>query len=201
MRKVQQQAIDSGFLDLLGTDTGRFEEPKMEGIEKVLFELAKTYAELIREKLDKVDAASSGNMADSIAPTEVEFDGKVYSVGVEAVDYMSYVDAGVNGWAKNRGSVYSFRKKGVPDTMLQSIKAYLNREGNSSRNVKVGISARETKGIDALTRDPKQVAFMIKRQGIAPKKFFTDATKEMQVVIKDELGAALRIDIINNIIK
>jgi hypothetical protein len=114
---------------------------------------------------------------------------------------MSYVDAGVNGWAVNRGSVFSFRTKGVSDNMLSNIKDYLKREGKSARNVKVGISSRETKGIDLLTKEAKQVAFMIKRQGIKPKHFLRDATKEMVVVVRNELGAAFRIDVINNIVK
>jgi len=201
MKAVQHEAIESGFLDLLGTDATSVEEVKLNDTANTLVKLAAMYAGLIAEKANKVDASSSGKMQDSIQPTELEYNGSILSIGVEAKDYMSYVDAGVNGWAVNRGSVYSFRTKGVGNDMLKSIKDYLRREGGSARNIKVGISARETKGMDALTRNAMQVGYMIKRQGIKPKHFFRDATKEMEVVIRNELGVALRIDIINNIVK
>jgi hypothetical protein len=201
MKKVQHEAIESGFLDLLGEDKKNFEEVKLNDTANTLVQLAAMYAGLIAEKANKVDASSSGKMQDSIKPTELEYNGSIYSIGIEAKDYMSYVDAGVNGWAVNRGSVFSFKDKRVPKSMLKNIKDYLAREGKSARNVKVGVSARENKGVDALTKEAKQVAFMIKRQGIKPKHFFRDATKEMEVVIRNELGASLRIDLINNIVK
>jgi hypothetical protein len=210
MRAVQHEAIESGFLDLPGTDASSLEEVKLTDTAKTLKQLAAMYAGLIAEKADAVDASSSGRMQDTIQPTELEYNGSIISIGVEAIDYMSYVDAGVNGWAKNRGSIYNFkapkkRAKGEKFTgtspLVESIKEYLKREGGSARNVQVGISARESKGMDALTKNAISVAYMIKRQGIKPKHFFRDATKEMEVVIRNELGVALRIDIINNIVK
>lgn len=202
MKKVQHEAIESGFLDLLGEDKSLSEEVQLNDTANTLVQLAAIYAGKIAEKADKVDASSSGKMQDSIRPTEVEYNGSVYSIGIEAKDYLSYVDAGVNGWAVNRGSVYSFKTKGVnpQGDMVKSIKEYLKREGNSSRN-KYKITAREKKGMDALTKNAVTVAYMIKRQGIKPKHFLRDATTEMEVVIRNELGAAFRIDVINNIIQ
>ena len=155
------------------------------------------------EKLNQKDAASSGALADSVQPTELEFDGVTYTIKVQAKDYISFVDAGVNGWAVNRGSVYSFKTKGVDPNgeMVKSVKAYLKREGASARNVKVGISKRENKGMSADDRNAITAAYMIKRQGIEPKRFLSDATSEMEVIIKSEFGAAFKIDLINNLTK
>ena len=203
MRNVHHSAIEDGFLDLLGQDTANFEEVKLTDVASSVVQLAAMYAGLIREKLDAVDAASSGSLADSIKPTELEYNGTTYTIGIEAKSYLDYVDKGVNGWAVNRGSVYSFKTKGVnPEgDMVKSVKEWLSREGASARNIKQGVSSRENKGMSADTRNAVTAAYMIKRQGIQPKKFMQSATNEMEVVIKSELGTALRIDIINNFTK
>jgi hypothetical protein len=50
-------------------------------------------------------------------------------------------------------------------------------------------------------RNAITAAYMIKRQGIEPKRFLSDATSEMEVIIKSEFGAAFKIDLINNLTK
>lgn len=203
MNKVQHEALSEGFFDLLGQDSQSFEEVRLTDTAKTMVQLAANYANLIVEKLNQKDAASSGALADSVQPTELEFDGVTYTIKVQAKDYISFVDAGVNGWAVNRGSVYSFKTKGVDPNgkMVKSLKEYLKREGASARNVKVGISKRENKGMSADDRNAITAAYMIKRQGIEPKRFLSDATSEMEVIIKSEFGAAFKIDLINNLTK
>lgn len=203
MNKVQHEALSEGFFDLLGQDSQSFEEVRLTDTAKTMVQLAANYANLIVEKLNQKDAASSGALADSVQPTELEFDGVTYTIKVQAKDYISFVDQGVNGWAVNRGSVYSFKTKGVDPNgkMVKSLKEYLRREGASARNVKVGISKRENKGMSADDRNAITAAYMIKRQGIEPKRFLSDATSEMEVIIKSEFGAAFKIDSINNLTK
>lgn len=203
--KVQHAAIDSGFLDLLGKDNAAFEPVELSDTENTLIQLAAKYIELINQKIEETDTASSGAMQDAIQPTDIEINGTVYTIGITAKEYTSYQDEGVNGWAVDRGSRFSFKTKGVDPKgdMVKSIKGWLKREGKSAANVKVGISERERRGKslqDAATSKAIGVAYMIKRQGIKPKYFWIDATNEMQLYIKNELGEALRIDIINNLI-
>lgn len=201
--KAQNAALSDGFFDLLGQDSQNFEEVKLDNVANSVIALGAKYANLIIEKLNQKDAASSGALADSVKPTELEFDGVKYVVKVQAKDYISFVDAGVNGWAVNRGSVHSFKTKGVDPNgkMVKSLKEYLRREGASARNIKVGISKRENKGINADDRNAITAAYMIKRQGIEPKRFLIDATKEMEVIIESEFGKAFKIDLINNLTK
>jgi hypothetical protein len=205
MNKVQHEALSEGFFDLLAEDKSGFEEINLTDTAKTIVQLAANYANLIATKINENtnDVASSGALADSVQPTELEFDGVTYTIKVQAKDYISFVDAGVNGWAVNRGSVYSFKTKGVDPNgeMVKSVKAYLKREGASARNVKVGISKRENKGMSADDRNAITAAYMIKRQGIEPKRFLSDATSEMEVIIKSEFGAAFKIDLINNLTK
>jgi hypothetical protein len=205
MNKVQHEALSEGFFDLLAQDKSGFEEINLTDTAKTMVQLAANYANLIATKINENtnDVASSGALADSVQPTELEFDGVTYTIKVQAKDYISFVDAGVNGWAVNRGSVYSFKTKGVDPNgkMVKSLKEYLRREGASARNIKVGISKRENKGISADDRNAITAAYMIKRQGIEPKRFLSDATSEMEVIIKSEFGAAFKIDLINNLTK
>lgn len=203
--KVQHEAIDTGFLDLLGQDSNNFAPVEMTDTENTLIQLAAKYIELINQKIEDTDTASSGAMQDAIQPTEIEINGSVFTIGIKAKEYTSYQDEGVNGWAVDRGSRFSFRTKGVdPEgAMVKAIKGWLKREGKSARNIKVGISERERKGKslqDLSTRQAMSVAYMIKRQGIKPKHFWRDATNEMELYIENELGQALKIDIINNLI-
>lgn len=203
MRNATASEMESVFYDLLGESKSSFEEVKFDNMAKSVVKLAAMYAGLIREKLDEADAASSGQLAGSIKPTELEFDGNKYIVKIVANDYISFVDQGVNGWAKPRGSVYSFRTKGVDPNgeMVKNVSDWLKREGASARNIKQGIIARESKGISADQRNAITAAYMIKRQGIEPKRFLNKATQEMGVIIENEFGKALRIDIINNLTK
>lgn len=205
-KQVQHAAIDTGFLDLLGEQKAAFSDVAFEDTVNTLGQLALQYVSLITEKIEQKDVASSGKLSDSIEPTTVELSGTVYTVGIKAKDYASYQDEGVNGWAINRDSQFSFKTKGVDPKgkMVKSIRDWLRREGDSASNVKVGISKRERQGGRIQDRSLKRavsIAYLIKRHGIKPTRFWQDATREMEVYVENELGASLRIDIINNITK
>lgn len=199
MKKVQHQAIEEGFLDLLGTETTEFQELDWKDTEQTLVNLAAVYIGLLAESADKKDVSSSGFMQDNIKATDVTKNGSIYEIGITAPDYASYQDEGVNGWAVNRGSRFQFRTKGVSDNMRNSIASWLQREGKSASMVKQAVSKREARGMDALNQKAQTVAYMIKRQGIKPTKFWSDATEEMNQYFETELATAVKIDIVNNI--
>jgi hypothetical protein len=202
--KAQHQALEDGIIDLLGDDLSNYQEVKLSDTENTLIQIAAKYIDLLSEKINEKDISSSGFMADNIQPTDVEFDGSTYTIGITAPEYANYQDEGVNGWAVNRSSRFSFRTRGVDPKgeMVKSIKKWIQREGSSSRNVKQGISSREVRGksmLDASTRAAVSASFMIKRQGIKATHFWRDATNEMESYIENELGTALKIDIVNNL--
>lgn len=204
LAKAQKAAISDGFLDLLAEDRNKFSDAKFDSVADTLSYLAVKYIETLRGEMDKKDVVSSGKLADSMKPTEVELNGTIYTVGVLAKDYASYQDEGVDGWAKSNGSRFKFKTKGVDPKgeMVKSIKDWLQREGASARNVKVAISNRERKGKnvqDASTKAAVAAAYMVKRFGIKPKHFWRDATETMTVYVQNSLGAALKIDIINTL--
>lgn len=202
--KVQHEALADGFIDLLGEDAQNFESVELSDTAKTIVQLAAIYVELISDKIDEKDLASSGKLQNLITPTQVEFDGTTYSIGINAPNYASYQDEGVNGWAVNRNSRFSFKTRGVDPSgaMVKSLKQWIAREGKSAENVKVSVSSREARGRqmpDATTRAAIRAAYMIKRQGIKPKYFWKEATNEFLVVLENELGTAIKIDVINNL--
>jgi hypothetical protein len=203
-RSAQDLADKTGFLDLLGESQELFEPVKLDSLASSLAWLAANYADKLTKRLNEADASSSGDLADSIVPLDVEILGTVYSVAIEAKKYADFIDEGVSGWANDRGSRFKFKTRGVDPKgpMVKSIKAYLLREGKISRNTKVAVSKREAKRgaiTDATTRAAISTAYMIKRQGIAPTHFWRNATADMAQLVEKELGAALKVDIINNL--
>jgi hypothetical protein len=202
--KVQHEALADGFIDLLGEDASNFEPVKLSDVSNTIIQLAANYVDLVTQKIEEKDVVSSGKLMDLIKPTNIEFDGQTYSVGIVAPYYASYQDEGVNGWAVNRNSRFSFKTRGVDPNgeMVKSIKAWMAREGKSARNVKQAVTSREARGRrlqDATTRAAVQVSYMIKRQGIKPKYFWKEATNEFLVYMENELGVAIKIDVINNL--
>lgn len=203
-RSAQDKALQTGVLDLFGESQELFEPVKLDSLASSLAWLAANYADKLTKRLNEADASSSGDLADSIVPLDVEILGSVYSVSIEAKKYADFIDEGVDGWAKARGSQFKFKTRGVDPKgeMVKSIKAYLLREGKISRNTKVAVSKREAKRAsitDATTRVAISTAYMIKRQGIAPTHFWRNATSDMTQLVEKELGAALKVDIITNL--
>lgn len=194
---------NSGELDLLGVDESTFEKVNLTNTTNTLVTLAAQYIDTIIGEMDAKDVSSSGRLQDSIEPTDISINGSIYSIYITAPDHLSYQDEGVDGWAKSRGSKFKFKKEtGISPDMIKGLKDWLSREGSSARNVKVGISSRERRGMriqDAETKRAVTAAYMIKRQGIPGKQFLQGATNKMELIIANQLGEAFKADIILNL--
>lgn len=201
---AQGRAINDGFLDLIGDDRGLYEPVTLDAIATSLAYVGAVYAEKLKKEMVVKDVDSSGQGSDSIKSRDVKIMGQVYSVEIEANDYLKFVNDGVDGWANPRGGKYQFKTKGVDPNgeMVRSIKAWLIREKKISRVRLRPVSNRESKRAritDANTKAAISAAYMIKRQGIKPTKFWEAATAQMDKIIQDEFSAALQVDIIENI--
>lgn len=204
-RSIVHTVLEDTDIELSSESRADYTPVKFTDTENTLLQLAGTYIELINEEIEHKDVSSSGFMQDNITPTDLEVSDNTLSVGINAPLYASYVDEGVNGWAVDRGSRFKFRTKGVnpKGDMVKSLKSYIEREGLSARNVKVSVTSREAKGKtmrDASTKAAVQMAYMIKRHGIRPRHFWSDATKTFLPIAEKELGVAVKIDIINNLV-
>lgn len=204
-RSVVHEVLEMTDIELAGESRLDYKPVDFSDTQNTVIQLASTYIELINEEIEKKDSASSGFMQDNIQPTDLEVQGDLLTIGINAPLYSSYVSEGVNGWAVNRGSRFQFKTRGVDPNgaMVKSLKAYISREGLSARNVKVAVTQREAKGKtmrDATTKAAVQMGFMIKRQGIKPRHFWRDATSEFLPIAERELGIAVKVDVINNLV-
>lgn len=204
-RSLVHEVLDSTDLELAGESRLDYTQVEFSDTQNTVIQLASTFIELVNEEIEKKDSASSGFMQDNIQPTDLEVQGDVLTIGINAPLYSSYVSEGVNGWAVNRGSRFQFKTKGVDPNgaMVKSLKGYIQREGLSARNVKVAVTQREARGRtmrDATTKAAVQMGYMIKRQGIKPRHFWRDATESFLPIAERELGIAVKIDVINNLI-
>ena len=204
MTRAQHEAVDSGFIDLNTLDAGDYQSIDLSDIENTLINVAAAYVGLIHENATNKDVVSSGNMIEDIQATDITTTDTGYAIGITAPDYATYQDEGVNGWKVNRGSRFQFKTKGTREgsPMYNSLKQWVQREGLSARNVKVGVTRRERRGMkmqDAETKTILAVAAGIKRSGLKATHFWSDATNEINAYIETELGIATKVDIINNL--
>lgn len=204
--QAQLHFLEGNELDLIGEEQAEFKPIQFTDLTDTLTYLAALYTQKLAESLNKVDATSSGFLADSIIPLDVKVLGSVYTVEIQAATYAKFIDEGVDGWAKPRGSQYKFKTKGVDPNgeMVKSVKEWLLREGSFSRNVRTQLTNRESRQqqiTDVATQRAISTAYMIKRQGIKPTKFWTNTTKEMAKIVEQELAKALKVDIINSIVQ
>jgi len=207
----QLHHINGGNLDFLDDvdSRGSHEVFKFTDLADTLAYVGAVYAQKLSDELEKADSSSSGHLADKTISLPVKIFGSVYTCEIETLKYAKFVDEGVNGWDRSRGSQYNFkkstRKRGEPFTgksaFVDSMKAYIAREGSFARvNSKVSVSAKESKRksmADATTKAAITAAYMIKRFGIKPTHYWKTATDQMAEVVKKEFSAALKVDIIN----
>lgn len=202
---AQSKALETGFLDLVGEDSGGYEKPSFDALSDAVAYVAAQYSLKLAQSLKDSDSSSSGKGADSIIPLDVKILGSVYTVEIQSLKYLEFINSGVKGWANNNGGKYQFKTKGVDPSgaMVKSVKAWLVRENKMSKLTKrITVSKKEAKRAkitDASLSKAISTAYMIKRQGIKATHFWDKATFSMRDLMVKEFGAALKIDVVNNI--
>lgn len=128
--------------------------------------------------------------------------GKTVRMDISALFYYKFVDQGVKGTKKGSGK-YAFKNDGVGKKMMIAIRKWVIREGLKHKSDKYkAITKREAKRksiTDTSTSTAYAIAKSVKQKGIEPSGFFTDAVRSTQAAANEELGAALKIDIINTL--
>jgi hypothetical protein len=196
--KNQLHALQNGGLLDLSVDRRGFRKTSLDDLANTLTYLGSQYAINIADEMGKaVSNGSTGDGADSIGITDIKIFGSVYTIEVSADEYIKFVSEGVDGWGgASKGGKYKFKSKGTPKAMVDNIKDWLIQGGNIN---KLASKSNRKSITNAATQKAKSTAFMIKRQGIRPKKFIQKATDKTARLASEELGKALKVDIINNL--
>jgi len=200
--KSQRAVLDSGFLDEIGSTKGggmQFDKTAQAVVDEVTTLLLD-----IEKNLKEEQAVSTGNLT-STATQEISVQAGVLQIDVLLEDYYKFVDEGVNGVVNNRGAKFSFKSRNPSRKMVDEIEQWLKRAGASSTNVKKSVSKKESVGLSFANASRSKafaVAASIKRKGIKPTKFLTDAVIALnQRLAGSKVIDAYRVDVIESIKK
>jgi hypothetical protein len=102
------------------------------GLEAELKKIGTFFVTQITTELAKKDKKASGKLLKSIN-SKIETSNSGFEIAVFAEAYFKFVDRGVNGRNRNRGSQYSFRSKKPPlEPLLQWVKTKSLESGDKS---------------------------------------------------------------------
>ena len=143
-------------------------------VRKVLTEYRIRFEELIRTKIQKKDKIASGNLLANIS-TKIEVDGSVYTVILNSLDYLKYLETGTKPhWPPTKPILKWIKDKRLP--------------------------TREYTGDKSLPTE-KQLTYLVRRkiakEGTEPNFIIAETIEELNEIYLKRLQEALEIDIYN----
>lgn len=197
--QVQAQALAEGFLDNIGSENDL--QPRQTFSEIIL--LAAEFIEDAQNNLIKANNISSGALSESLQAGEPSVNGTTFSVDVFMNFYGKFINSGVKGTRSGSSKAgYSFKNEIVSKKMLKAIAEWIKRAQISTQTVKkyAPHGAHETRRRTISEIDSAYgKARSIKMYGIPANGFLDKAVETTTQKVKDRLGLALKIDIINSI--
>lgn len=198
--KAQAAAIADGFLDTIGSDQDAL-RPRESFTEIIL--LAGELIEAAQENLNHANKVATGALSASLIAHEPVLIGSTLHVDVMMSFYGAFVNKGVKGTKSGSSTAgYSFKYDNPGKNMLKAIQEWIDKAGISVRNVKkyTGHGRHEVKRKSTASIDSAYAfARSIKQKGLKPTGFMDRAIVDTQQKVKDRIGAALKIDIIDSI--
>jgi hypothetical protein len=135
----------------------------------------KEYATYLANQLKSRVPKDSGELRKSIT---VDWDSDGFEI--DMADYATFVDKGVNGTGKNRGSEYSFKKKMPP---ISALKGFAKRKGLNVYALQKSIFKNGIKGTGFIE---KSIGNTMERFGLdlasAIVEDFNESAKEIKNV-------------------
>jgi hypothetical protein len=180
IRKAQNEALASGF-DFGGDNITEFTV-----VNSVLEQYAEEFLKNISYYANNKKVVSSGDLINSMVPEIIEGNGSIV-FRLKMIDYYDFPNEGVKGLRSSKNapkSPYRYRNYGVPQSMKDSLKKYIQSgkaKITSVMNDKALGKGGERKGLrfaGKKTLIDTQVAtlgYLIKRFGIKSTNYFTDA--------------------------
>jgi hypothetical protein len=180
IRRAQNEALASG-LDFGGDDITEFSV-----VNGVFEQYAEEFLKNISYFANNKKVVSSGDLLKNMIPEIVEGNGSIV-FRLKMIDYYDFPNEGVKGLRSSKNapkSPYKYRNYGVPQSMKDSLKKYIQSgkaKITSVMNDKALGKGGERKGLrfaGKKTLIDTQVAtlgYLIKRFGIKSTNYFTDA--------------------------
>jgi hypothetical protein len=211
--KRQQQVINNKIIDLNSDSPSSFKEFDGKALETALYNIAVEFINSAVDNLNTADRVSTGNLIESIKPSQIIVMGKKMTINISVLDYYKFIDQGVKGWKSGEpaNSPYAFKapdgKSGKKSSeMVTAIRKWLIKEGlkakATSKNPKHAISSRESrrqKITDTSTSTAIMIAGMVRRHGLKKTNFWTNAEEKASKFAENEFETALTISVINSL--
>ena len=201
--QAQQALLGSGALDTLGQQRDEV-GVALAATDAAIIRAAAKFVQDVEANLRQSDRISSGSLLDSVQPVVKEWGNGVNIIEIMVNDYYKFVDAGVKGLKRGRSTKgYQFRTPYGSKRMVDNLEREILEGRAKIINTKVAVTTREKKRKgtpDTPSRAAaKRWAFFIKRKGLEPSNFWTDAVRELERDIATGVASALRIDVIENV--
>jgi hypothetical protein len=170
-------------------------------IENALIDFIKPFQLKVNELLAARGNVASGKLGDSIEGETFTKEGEA-TLQIKVLDYFDYPNEGVQGVMSSKNataSPYKYKNFGVPETMKQSLKQYIQSgkaKISSVRNDKALGIGNEKKSVNLLDAEVDTLGFLIKAFGIKASHYFTDAMNESIKDFEPVLAEAVGRDII-----
>lgn len=192
INKAQALLLADDFLDTLGEDNLK---PRETYSEMIL--LAGELLQACQDNLIRAGNISTGELSGSLEIQDPEMQGDILKVNLLMYYYGLFVNDGVKG-IKGGNGLYQFKNQFPSREMVANLQRSINKAGNKTRNTRKysAISKNEVKTRTTEKSKAWGAAINIKRYGIKPSGFLTNAVNVTGAKIQDRLGAALVVDII-----
>ena len=188
----------------LGESKGAFDSVQLSTVEAMLELYALEFIQRAQDNLNKTNSVSSGALSDSLKFNVQSF-GRSYTLQIKAADYYDYVNQGVRGVQNIKGgnSPYKFKTINPSGAHVTAIGTWLKtgKAKIQARDVKkYGKVGVEKKGIEAQRKSLAYViARSIKKKGLKPTHFFSDAFTEtfqdFGLQMSKALGEDIKVDL------
>lgn len=188
------------FINALGTEDRGDAMPETA---KALVELAGFLIDTATDNLQRKGNVATGDTASSMKAVNLDLTGTKTSIEVQILSTYKFLDQGVKGTKGGTGK-YQFKNNFVGKKMHSAIKKWIKKRGLGGKIKYKAVSTAEQKNknlnkLGSADSIAYAVATNIKKKGIKPTKFFTNAVKATEKESRKRFAAALKIDIINSI--
>lgn len=196
-----------GTLDFLGTigTTDRGDDVSLRHTAKALVELGVFLMDTATRNLQKKGNVATGNTASSMKAKDIEIGGTHMSLDIEIASTYKFLDQGVKGVESGTGK-YAFKTKRPGKKMALALLKWIKARLVATKYKAISKTERKNQKVKAISdaaTSQKSLAYAmatnIKKHGIKPTHFFSDAVEATKKLQKKKYADAFKLDIIETL--
>jgi len=207
MNRISQSEFEVMFSDL-GQSLTIVEDGG--SLEDAVYQLCVRLSDAIKSNLTEQNAYySSSQLLQSIAVTPPDSARGIVNVTIEGADYAFFMDSGVDGMKVRHNSEYSFKYKFASKKMVAPISKWITRRGiklhTTTKTSKASSRTGKLRDVSkARTSLAWAIATAVKRDGIEPTHFISDALQETTLInfsqaLANWLGEKIEVRLASNV--